>query len=297
MKKTMFCMVVALVLLATFSVEAVSYSSSGWGNNIMTPSKELASIEKTLPSFRVLEIQGICNVEVRQDSKYSIEVKGAKNFIENLSYNVSGQTLSIKMKKNYMYKVKNKSEYLKIVVCVPDMIKLVKDNLGDVVVKGDINTDDLWIINSSMSALTLANIKCNSLKLELKSGGEVTVGNIDANNAFVRNSSMGKMRVGNINTDMLKVVVSSGGSVTINSIMAKSANFVNKSMGNINARTVECKSSCNIRLTSGGNFTADSVTAYELSCESSSMGKISIKKADSRRFIQNEKNGKVRINY
>lgn len=301
MKKTVIIKVTStllIVLITAFFGYADSYYFKKWSNNTMVASSEISIRKTNLPEFRGIKLDGICNVTIVNSDKCAIAVSGPKNFVENLSWNVEQGTLNIKLKKNNVaYRIKNKSEYPEITVYVSELVTLEKNNMGKVSVQGNLNTPNVWIKNNTMSELELGNINCGSLKIELNSAGRISVGNIDARDVTIINDSMGDVKTGDVKCSSLNVKLLGGGSIKSGDMDVNSALFVNKSMGNIIVNSVKCKKKCEINLTSGGDFTSTMVNADMLTCSSTSMGEIKIKNAETRKYSQKGRNGRVWINY
>lgn len=279
MKRKMI-LIALLAVLAVFMTSAyIFHSTSSNRDKVLTASKELAKISKALPMFNMVKLTGICNVEIKYDQNCRIEVRGPKNFVENLSYSVSNCTLNIKMNKEYAYRTAEKNNgFLSIVIYLPVLTKIEKDNLGDVKVADDVQFENLYAINSSMSDLTFGEIDCNTAILLLKSGGNLYAGNIKVKTELMcRNTSMGKMIVGNVIADKLKMELSSGGDLcTGNVTVRKELKCRNSSMGEMKMNNITC-TNLEMYLSSGGKIHANDIVSHEnVSCENSSMGEIKL---------------------
>lgn len=283
MKRKMI-LIALLAVLAVFMTSAyIFHSTSSNRDKVLTASKELAKISKALPMFNMVKLTGICNVEIKYDQNCKIEVRGPKNFVENLSYSVSNCTLNIKMNKEYAYRTAEKNNgFLSIVIYLPVLTKIEKDNLGDVKVADDVQFENLYAINSSMSDLTFGEIDCNTAILLLKSGGNLYTGNIKVRTALTcRNTSMGTMKIENVTADKFQMELSSGGDLTVGDVMVKKElKCNNTSMGELKMGNVTCLN-LEMNLLSSGNIEVNDIICQEnVICENSSMGKIKVNTID-----------------
>ena len=280
MKKQMIIAALCATLFTAGLSATVYYSTSENYNNVLTASDEFSSLEKNLPVFNSVKLKGICHVTIKSGTQNRIEVRGPKNFVENFAYSVdSNKTLTVKMNKNYAYSTeKGKKDFLNVTIYMPKLIKLEKDNLGDVEVANDVKVEDLWVVNSSMTALTLGDIKCNTACIALTSGGSINMGNVEVKTQVsCKNTSMGNIKLGNISGTELKMKLSSGGNITTGNINVKGhVECINSSMGKMRMNDVTCES-LNMDLSSGGNIMANDIVATgDVNCECSSMGDIKV---------------------
>ena len=283
MKKKMIvaAYIAVFMILGTLAISAanagVFYRTSTNTDNVLKASKEFISIKKNLPMFKNIRLFGICRVEIKYGEYCRIEVSGPENYVNNMSYKVKDYTLNVSMDDNYAYSVDDKSkEFPHIVIYIPELIKIVKCNLGDVSVSSDVQIENLWAINDSMSNLALGNIDCNSVVMDLKSGGSINAGDIKVNTSFTcKNSSMGNLILGTVYANKFYMSLSSGGNMQVKDIEVKqSVECKNSSMGKIKMNNVTC-SNLEIELSSGGDIVANDIVCRENArYENSSMGEI-----------------------
>jgi hypothetical protein len=134
MKKATF---ISSIILFAFIFNSCNRCVDGSGK-IMNSSTELKK-------FNEIEIDVPANVQIRQGTKYSVDIQADENILKRIEANVSGNTLKIKSNKC----IKN-FKVLDINITTPEIKEIELNGSGNISSSGIIKTDKLYIeINGS----------------------------------------------------------------------------------------------------------------------------------------------------
>jgi len=197
----------SLFILAVFS-SSVYAQVKGNGNVV----KE----ERTVSSFKGLEVEDGIDVILSQGSSQSLIVEADDNLLEILKTEVSGGILKIYLEKNVWG-----SKSLKAYVTVTELSSLSVSGGGDVSSEGVIEVSDLKVNISGGGDLEF-DTKGNIVKTEVSGGGDVEMG-AEVKSMFVKISGGGDLELA-LKGGELEGTISGGGDAEI-SLENKLASF------------------------------------------------------------------------
>jgi hypothetical protein len=161
---------------------------------------------RTPGTFHAVELKGAVGVEIRVDSKTSVEVTGEPDAIKHISTDVKAGSLVIDMTGNV-----NTHEKLKVVVTTPSLDTVALTGAGNMRVSG---------VKASGFAVGLGgagNIEitgaADDLSVELTGPGNINAKDLPARSATVKHEGTGNVTV--TATDKLVATLTGVGNVTV----------------------------------------------------------------------------------
>jgi hypothetical protein len=143
-----------------------------------------ARIEKSLPAFTSVDLEGVGDLEIRQGDKESLVIEGPQDTVNEVQARVRGGKLSIGLDEDWKgmhWKLfgRERRHGLRYVLTVKTLKSIETSGAGSVHAEG-FSGDSLSIESSGATSITLTNLKLKRLDLDSSGASKVTLtGSVD----------------------------------------------------------------------------------------------------------------------
>jgi|WetSurMetagenome_2_1015567.scaffolds.fasta_scaffold461239_1 hypothetical protein len=197
-KKFILCFLATLALL-TSCVTCADMDANG---------KYSVSKEFPVAAFSALEIDGPCNIFIRQGEKESVTVKTSEENLKKILVENQGTTLIIDFDSFF-----GNHKQIDVYITFVKIDRMVLKGAGNIETKSTLHLDTLTIENNRAGNL---NLSLNCKRLNIKTGG---AGNVDisgsAHYAWIEKTGVGNFNSSGFKVDFVKLKNSGVGNTDV----------------------------------------------------------------------------------
>lgn len=195
---------ISLFALATISLSACTKVIDGKGPSV--------SENRMLSNFNSIRSEMSGNVFIRQDSFYSVEVRGQQNVLNVLRTSVSGGELSISFKNNTLF-IDN--EQIEVFITCPNLERIKLEGSGNVSVSNKLSSSNMNLELSGSGNMSLNALNSNTLYASISGSGKIDVFSGWASTLALNTSGSGKMNLSGLESDYANAKTSGSGSISV----------------------------------------------------------------------------------
>ena len=196
--------------------------------------------KESLPDFDRIENETVATIIYTQDTNANpgIEIKGPKNIVNIITYNVSDNgNLTIDAKRGYKIRKTDRNKKIEIRINSRSLSKIENNGVGDIQIKS-LSTTDFSLEANGVGDTNISSLKiAQSLKIENSGVGSVNANNVSAKSVSIENDGVGSIQISG-NAQFANFENSGVGSIEAGNLLAKNVTADNSGVGSI-----ECNAS------------------------------------------------------
>lgn len=162
-----------------------------------------------LDPFHSIRLDMDADVEVRQGSVQSVEVRGSGNIIDDLRTEVSNGVWRIRTHRRCVANTRD----LKVLITIPDIRELSVSGSGTIISDGLLQTGDLEL-NVSGSGKIDALVESNDIDARISGSGDIILNGDSRQNALIISGS-GDLRASQMRAKEYDITISGSGGASI----------------------------------------------------------------------------------
>lgn len=166
----------------------------------------------TVTAFSYIDNNTVGNIEFTQSPNHSVSVEGDEEMVNNLLVKVENNQLKLSNKKDFKKIFGNrKTKKLTIYISSPQLTAIESDGVGNILLKGTLNTPKLEITSNGVGNIKSENLVSETIIIDSEGVGNIEligkttslsvssegVGNINTRELIARNVKIDSDGVGN----------------------------------------------------------------------------------------------------
>lgn len=187
---------------------------SGCGMQIVTGSGNVKTESRNVRSFSGITLAGIGDVYVTQGENSSVRIEAEDNLIPYFDTSVSGSTLNIGIKNQYLGVILQPTKPVKFYVTTPKITSLTLFGSGNIFA-GDIQAGDIDISVLGSGNITTDNLAAVNVAAKLAGSGNIALGKVSATEVTANIAGSGNIKLATISADKVSATTSGSGSISI----------------------------------------------------------------------------------
>ena len=228
--------------------------------------------------FSGISLIGACKVVCTPGSKASVVVETPKQELEKLQTEVRNGVLTISRKKIAGVRViyGKDDERTTVYVTVPTLKKVSLVGSGDIVVKGEVKSDDALEVSLSGSGdIMMDNVDVKFAKFSLAGSGDIKVVSAKGRQVELSLAGSGDMGVKSVDADGAKVTLAGSGDVQVEQVKAANVSVSVAGSGDMEIGKVNC-AVLTVNQTSSSDLAINNVKAVNTSVSKVGSGDLKI---------------------
>jgi hypothetical protein len=154
------------------SLPFISTGSFNWGGNErINGNGEVIEVTKEISGINAVSLEAIGSLEIIQGQNESLMVEAESNLIEYMTFDSSGNRLTIGLKRGYNF---NPREPIQFTLTVKDLTRIDVSGVGVVNVPRLV-TDQLRIGSSGVTRVEINDLQADSLTVDVSGTGKVDI--------------------------------------------------------------------------------------------------------------------------
>ncbi len=220
----------SILVIAT---SLIGFVSTGFSQKIYGSGKVITET-RVVKDFKVLDIDGIFEVEIVQSDSNGVKIEADDNLLTHIK--VENVENTLKIYDDDEDKIRKFTKF-KVYVSVKNVSKIMANMFGKVEVKKAIKADTFQLVTLSESDFILG-VNCNVLMTDINSVGNVNI-NGSAKRGEITIKGVGNLNAYSLSLETAKIITSAPGGVEITSsgdvsVYSTGTGFVHvKGTGNI----------------------------------------------------------------
>lgn len=194
--------------LISISVLAITYFTSSTIGNCLKDEGKIVTKELSIDSFNKLTLNGSSTVYLTQGETQEVSITTTQNIIDVLKKEVKDATWNIGFKK-----CTNTKKGIIFNVTIPDISKLSINGSGDIISKGQLNSEKLKLSVNGSGDIKL-NLEVNELSSNVNGSGDITLGGSADKHQIIVNGS-GDLTAYELKTNTTTAKVSGSGDAKV----------------------------------------------------------------------------------
>jgi hypothetical protein len=162
-------------------------------------------------SFDQLDVQGVFNVQLSQDSKAAVKIEADDNLQSLFEVKNEGSKLSISMKKDMNFSSKKK---LVVYISFDKLKSIDLKTVGNLASTESLSFDNLELDNKSVGSVDL-KLTANKVDIDNKSVGDIKLSG-KADNVTIKNKSVGSIQAASFVVQTMDIDNNGVGSAEVN---------------------------------------------------------------------------------
>lgn len=143
------------------------------GNEELKPSKTQVTKKYHVNEFQQIESNVPANIVFTQSGINKVEAEGPENYIAHLVISTKDNALTIKLSDPKIRFRSSKNNPLTIRVSAPTLSALTQKGVGDIHLKGNIQSDNLTLSNKGVGDIKSDHLTCQALIVDIKGVGDI----------------------------------------------------------------------------------------------------------------------------
>jgi hypothetical protein len=168
---------------------------------------------RALTGFERVSHNVPCEVEVTQDSTFSVQIDAQKEVMEILETTVEDNTLKIRIKKGYSL---GRNEGTKIFVRAPRFVKFSVAGSGDIIAKNNLISPALEASVAGSGKILLQNVQSDAFSASVAGSGDIICSGGSAAKGDLSIAGSGNIKTENLVTQDLGISISGSGDIWCN---------------------------------------------------------------------------------
>lgn len=179
-----------VVLLSLIMVSIVAFSSCH--KNRIKGEGSVISDTRSIGKIKYVEADGDLEVEILPAEKNRVVVTGYQNLVPAFETEVSHERLVLKFNDTY-YNVKNNN--IRVTLYVNDINGITLNGSGKVIMRSDVNTDNMELKINGSGKITLEDNYAPTLSCHINGSGNMFCRSFEADNVHANISGSGGMEL------------------------------------------------------------------------------------------------------
>lgn len=165
--------IILSLLSLVFFIGATSCTIRINGNEKLKPSKTQVTKKYHVNEFQQIESNVPANIVFIQSNTNKVEAEGPENHIAHLVISTKDNALTIKLSDPKIRFRNSKNNPLIIRVSAPVLSALTQKGIGDIHLKGNIQSEVLTLSNKGVGDIKSDNLTCQELIVDIKGVGDI----------------------------------------------------------------------------------------------------------------------------
>ncbi|WP_028978377.1 head GIN domain-containing protein [Sporocytophaga myxococcoides] len=183
-------------------------------------SGDIASIERSLPQFNGVEINGSFDVHIKKDSVQKVVITADDNILPIIDTEVENGILEIEIDDDECLR---KSSKVDVYISIPSLRKVRLNGSGNVNGDGQFTGDEMDVSINGSGNISL-NFNGENLKSKIDGSGNITLSGISYNSSHEINGS-GRINAKNTESQKVNAKINGSGSISVNAIQTLKVNI------------------------------------------------------------------------
>lgn len=251
---------------------------SGCGFQIVTGSGKVVTETREVSNFSRITLAGIGDLYVTQGENVSIRIEAEDNLIPYFDTAVQGNTLTIRIKNEYMGIDLHPTKPVKFHVTTPKIKALTLAGSGNILASNvqatDFNISLLGSGNISTESLTATNVG-----IRLAGSGDIKLGSLHADDVSMTLAGSGNFSVQELTATTVGVSIAGSGDVRLDKLTAKKFTSTSAGSGGVSAAGEVTEQ--HIETLGSGDYTADQLKSQTATIKVSGSGNSRVWATDS----------------
>ncbi len=167
-------------------------------NSASAQSNRITNKKFNVTPFSAIESNSVGNIEFTQSSDYSVSAEGSEEMVNRLTVNVQNNKLRISTKKSLKkWFGSRRSGKLVIRISSPTLNAIESDGVGNIELKGKIETSRFKIVSDGVGNLNAQNLNADNIDITSDGVGNITL-NCTAGSVTVESDGVGNVKIENL---------------------------------------------------------------------------------------------------